>query len=91
MKAPKNQQEASQRAYKMVHGPGASDHNSKTLIGVKSVAELIDGSPSTVWRRVKDGLLPKPIKFGGMTRWSLAEIEAVIEAKLAERDEPEAA
>ena len=76
MTAPSNQQEASRHAYKIAHGPGGSDHNSKTLIGVNSVAELIGGSPSTVWRRVKDGLLPKPIKFGGMTRWSRAEIEA---------------
>ncbi len=91
MTSPKNQQEASRRAFEIVRGPGASDHNSKTLIGVDSVAELIGGSTSTVWRRVKDGLLPKPIKFGGMTRWSLAEIEAVIAAKLAERDKPEAA
>ncbi len=87
MIAPKTQRNASRRADKMVRGPGGSDHNSKTLIGVKSVAELIGGSPSTVWRRVKDGLLPKPIKFGGMTRWSRAEIEAVIEAALAARDE----
>ncbi len=87
MIAPKTQRNASQRADKMVHGPGGSDHNSKTLIGVNSVAELIGGSPSTVWRRVKDGLLPKPIKFGGMTRWSRAEIEAVIDAALAARDE----
>ncbi len=90
MMAPTNEQDASRRAFRMAHGSGDSDHNSKTLIGVNSVAELIDGSPSTVWRRVKDGLLPKPIKFGGMTRWSRAEIEAVIEAALAARDEAEA-
>ena len=57
------------------------------LISVRTVAQLIDGHPSSVWRRVADGTLPKPIKIGGMTRWSRAEIEAVIEAALAARDE----
>ena len=75
----------------MTHRPVGGDQSGKTLVDVRSVAELIGSSPSSVWRRVNDGTLPRPIKFGGMTRWSLAEIEAVITAKLAERDEPEAA
>ena len=31
--------------------------------------------------------MPKPTKIGGMTVWDEAEVDAVIEAKLAERGE----
>ena len=61
------------------------------LIAVRTVAQLIDAHPSTVWRKVADGTLPRPVKIGGMTRWSKAEVEAVIEAALAKRDKPKAA
>ena len=91
MTAPTTQKELSQRAYEMAHGASGNDHNSKALIGVQTVAKLIDGSPSSVWRRVNDGTLPRPIKIGGMTRWSRAEIEAVIATKLAERNASKAA
>ncbi|MGR3717820.1 MAG: helix-turn-helix transcriptional regulator [Thermohalobaculum sp.] len=64
------------------------------LIEVRTVAAMIEISPSTVWRRVADGTLPKPCRIGGLTRWSRPEVEAAINAKLAERGgtpEPEAA
>ena len=95
MTAPKNLQEASRRASEIVRGPGAaastSYHNSKTLINVRNVAALLGVDRSTVWRKSANGDLPKPCRIAGLTRWSLAEVEAVIAAKLAERDEPEAA
>ena len=31
---------------------------------------------STVWRWVKQGLLPEPVRIGGATRWLRADIEA---------------
>ena len=55
------------------------------LITVKEVAELLGCSVSTVWRRVKKGLLPPPIRMLGMTRWSLCEINTVIQGFLAAR------
>ena len=59
---------------------------------VRAVAAQFGCNPSTIWRKVADGTFPKPIKFGsGMTRWSGAEIAAMISAKLAERDKPGAA
>ena len=48
-------------------------------------------SPSTIWRRVADGSIPAPAKIGGMTIWDEDEVDAMIEAKLAERDGTEAA
>ena len=63
-------------------------HNeAPVLLDVKAVAALFQSSPATIWRRVKDGTLPQPIRIGGLTRWSRAEIEAVIEAALVARDE----
>jgi len=72
-----------QEGYQRLDGPA--------LISVRTVAKMFDGSPSTVWRRVADGTLPKPGRIGGMTRWSRAEIEAVIEIALSERNGPRAA
>jgi predicted DNA-binding transcriptional regulator AlpA len=43
---------------------------------VRDVAEHYGLGVSTVWRRVKDGTLPAPVKIGGATRWRRAEIEA---------------
>ena len=59
----------------------------RVLISDVELAKILGCSRTTVWRRVADGTLPKPIKIGGMTRWSQAEIAAVIEAALAARDE----
>ena len=59
---------------------------------VRALAAQFDCNPSTIWRKAANGTFPKPIRFGaGMTRWSGAEIDAMIEAKLAERTKPRAA
>ena len=59
---------------------------------VRALAAQFGCNPSTIWRKVASGTFPQPIKFGpGMTRWSGAEIDAMIEAKLAERAAPRAA
>ncbi len=54
---------------------------------MKAVAALFQASPSTIWRRVNDGTIPRPIRIGGMTRWARDEIDAVIDRFKAERDE----
>ena len=36
-----------------------------------TLASLIDSSRSTVWRYVQQGILPQPIKIGGLTRFDL--------------------
>ncbi len=46
-------------------------------ITVKSVATLLGRSESSIWRLVKkDPDFPLPIKIGGSTRFSRAEIDA---------------
>jgi len=40
------------------------------------LAEQLPISASTLWRKVRDGSFPKPIKFGpGITAWRLADVE----------------
>jgi predicted DNA-binding transcriptional regulator AlpA len=38
------------------------------------VKGLLDCSDATVWRRVKDGGLPQPIRLGRMTFWNVGEL-----------------
>lgn len=48
----------------------------QTYLSVKSVSHRYDIGISTVWLRVKQGKLPKPIKLHGTsTRWQLNELE----------------
>ncbi|MBG6199963.1 putative DNA-binding transcriptional regulator AlpA [Labrenzia sp. EL_13] len=41
-------------------------------------AELLGCSRATFWRRVNDGTVPEPVRIGGMSRWPVSEIIAVI-------------
>jgi len=67
--------------------PNTKETITPALLSDQGVAALLDMSRASVWRRVNDQTLPQPIRIGGLTRWSRAEIEAVIEAALAARDE----
>ena len=53
--------------------------NYEKLLSVKTVAEILCCSRSTVWRRCADGTLPKPVRLGHISRWPQSEIIAVIE------------
>jgi prophage regulatory protein len=50
-------------------------------------------SRTHIWRLVKAGHFPKPLKLGTGSRnaWVEEEIDALIAAKIAERDAPRAA
>lgn len=56
------------------------------LLSVKDTARALGCSVATVWRRVADGTISKPVKIGGMTRWPESEITALIESAKAERE-----
>lgn len=45
-----------------------------------TLASVIDSSRSTVWRYVRQGILPPPIKIGGLTRFDLDHTLACIRA-----------
>ncbi len=44
-------------------------------------------NPATLWRGVKAGRFPKPIKIGPQSvRWRRSELKAAIDRMIAERD-----
>lgn len=45
------------------------------LLDVEEVAAMLDISMRSVWRRVSEGLMPKPIRLGTSVRWRRSEIE----------------
>ena len=45
-------------------------------VPVQVVAAREGVSAVTVWRRVKAGMLPAPIKVGGTTRWIVGELRS---------------
>lgn len=56
------------------------------LLSDNAGAALLGISRATLWRRVADGTLPKPIRLGGATRWWRKELLATVERAAAERD-----
>lgn len=42
----------------------------------KSLAKRFSVCRTTIWRWSREAGFPKPVKFGGATRWRLTEIEA---------------
>ncbi|SLN72073.1 Helix-turn-helix domain protein [Roseivivax jejudonensis] len=56
------------------------------LLRDKEAAAMLGASVSTFWRRVQDGVIPRPIKIGGMSRWKCSEIQAVIDNAAANRE-----
>ena len=51
------------------------------------VLKICGLSKSEVWRRVRNGSFPEPVRLGKRcTRWNLAEIEDWVRARLAERE-----
>ena len=55
------------------------------LIRDEDVAKRLSCGKSTVWRWAAEGVIPKPIKIGGATRWLRSEIEATISSAEANR------
>lgn len=55
------------------------------LLTAGESAEELAMSEPTFWRRVADGTVPKPIKFGHLSRWPRSEILNVIEQAKARR------
>lgn len=49
------------------------------LLKAREVAAMLGMSVPSVWRRVSDGTIPKPIKLGALSRWPQSDIRAVIE------------
>jgi predicted DNA-binding transcriptional regulator AlpA len=50
-------------------------------IALPPVCALYGVSQGTVWRRVQQGLIPKPVKDGGSTRWLAGDLKRALEVK----------
>ena len=61
-------------------------HMVKKLMTVKEVCEALGLSRVTIWRMVKDGKFPKPIKVSERKRvWPVTDVEGYLNKLEAER------
>lgn len=52
------------------------------LATISGKGGLMPFSPATIWRKVKDGSFPKPVKLGErITAWHMVDIEAWLAAR----------
>ena len=65
-------------AHSPVRGSGI-DKIARVLVSDVEAAEILGCSRTTIWRRVADGTLSKPVKIGGLSRFVLSEINATVE------------
>lgn len=50
------------------------------LLRANEVTAMLRISHASLYRRVKDGTLPKPVKLGAASRWNKSDIIAAISA-----------
>jgi predicted DNA-binding transcriptional regulator AlpA len=57
--------------------------NKRKALRLQQLSEKVGQANSTIWKYVKDGLLPPPIQLGARSvGWLESEIDAVISARL---------
>lgn len=59
--------------------------NMDPLLTADECADYLKVSRVTLYRRVKDGTVPRPMKVGALSRWPRSDILAVIDAAKAAR------
>ena len=50
------------------------------LICVETLAEMLDISPRSIWRRLSSGEMIEPVRIGSSVRWRLQDVEAWVGA-----------
>ncbi len=50
------------------------------LVPATEAARMLSMGESTFWRKVKEHVIPQPVKIGGMTRWRVSDLQRFIEA-----------
>lgn len=61
-------------------------HSTMELLCRREVCEFFGKiNPSTLYRHIRKGLLPSPIKLGGSSRWLLSECEAALQSMIEVR------
>lgn len=56
------------------------------MLTVHHVSKILSLGVSTIWRKVKEGSFPAPIKIGGATRWHRKQIDAYIDELTADKN-----
>lgn len=56
------------------------------LVNDRRAAAAFGVSAATLWRGVKDGRFPRPVRAGGCTRWVWDEIEETVRTAIDARD-----
>jgi predicted DNA-binding transcriptional regulator AlpA len=71
---------------------GSSSDEQPYFLDVDRVGALFGGSrplsPSTIYRMIKAGHVPPPVRVGGSSRWLRSECERAREHMIAERNKP---
>lgn len=57
-----------------------SEANSESHVRTKKACEILDVSPTTIWRLEKSGKL-HPLWIGGEKRYKMSELKAILEGK----------
>jgi predicted DNA-binding transcriptional regulator AlpA len=60
------------------------------LINIEEVRVLFGGEkkpidPATVYRHIRDGIIPRPVHIGRLSRWLRSECEASLSRMIEER------
>ena len=51
----------------------------KILVPAAEAAALLSMGKSTFWREVAKGVVPGPVKIGGLTRWRVADLHRFVQ------------
>lgn len=62
-------------------------HTNELMTVADIAAELKLGN-SSIWRKVKDGSFPKPIKIGGSTRWRRSDLDYFLDQLPFDKEAP---
>lgn len=57
-----------------------SESGRPLLISVETLAEMLDISPRSVWRRLSSREMIEPIRIGSSVRWRLRDVEEWVDA-----------
>lgn len=73
------------------HLPGSAYLRQADITGTQDKAGLLPFSGSTLWRMVKAGKFPAPIKFGPKTTaWKVADLRSWLAQQEAANQQPQA-
>lgn len=61
-----------------------NDAAPERLLPMRAVRDQVALHPATIYGMIKDGEFPKPIKMGRRSLWIESEIQAWIQARIAE-------